>query len=118
MRISSDAAAIGVVAIGGMIGALTRWVVVMVLPFGVVDTLVVNLVGCSLIGLGARRLTRRDSLMWNFSITGILGGFTTFSTFTVEAQSLLRDEPIHAAAYIVVTLTGATTATIIARGRS
>lgn len=118
MRIRSEVATLMIVAVGGMLGALARWGITGTLPFGVIDTLVVNLVGCALIGLCARRWARRDGLRWSFAITGVLGGFTTFSTFAVDAHILLRVHPWHALAYIVATLCGATAATLIARGRS
>lgn len=93
------------VALGGSLGALLRWLVGLLvlelqrrlapgaatLPLG---TLAVNLVGCLAIGWIAGRL---DSGMgwtpvWRaFVVVGVLGGFTTFSSFALEATQLARD---------------------------
>lgn len=93
------------VAIGGSLGALLRWLVGLVvleaqrrfamgpgtLPIG---TLTVNLVGCLAIGWVAGRLD--SGLDWTpvaraFVLVGVLGGFTTFSSFALEATQLARD---------------------------
>ena len=69
-------------------------------PFG---TLTVNLIGCFLIGL-VFGLTDRGNLTpeWRlFLATGLLGGFTTFSAFSIETVSLFRDgQFFYATAYI------------------
>ena len=51
-------------------------------------TLAVNLVGCVAIGIAARRL-RVGTVAWAFVVTGVLGGFTTFSSFAVEVDQLI-----------------------------
>ena len=81
------------VAGGGAIGALGRfWVAVLLaatagthLPFA---TFVVNVVGSFMIGLAAV-LIGTSLPMKAFFITGILGGFTTFSTFSLETVELM-----------------------------
>lgn len=69
-------------------------------PFG---TLTVNIIGCFLIGL-VFGLTDRGNLTqeWRlFLATGLLGGFTTFSAFSIESLSLFRDgQFFYATAYI------------------
>ena len=60
-------------------------------PFG---TLVVNLVGCALVGLLAELADHRGVIAGDtraFLIVGLLGGFTTFSAFGNETMNLLRD---------------------------
>ncbi len=61
-------------------------------------TLAVNLVGCLLIGFLAglaefRGLFSPEIRM--FLLIGVLGGFTTFSTFGYETYQLLRDGQMH-----------------------
>lgn len=89
------------VALGGAVGALGRYGVSEALtsPWA---TLLINLVGCLLLGLlvGARR---DDLLLRAFAGTGVLGGFTTMSTFAVEADRL---DAGQAVAYVVASIVG------------
>jgi CrcB protein len=87
------------VALGGAIGSVARWASVFLVgqyvgiafPWG---TLSVNVAGSFLIGLiGA--LARTASLgvtpdVRLFLVTGVLGGFTTFSSFSFELLGLLQ----------------------------
>jgi CrcB protein len=60
-------------------------------PFG---TFTVNMIGCLLIGLIAHLAETRSYLsqeMRTFLVVGILGGYTTFSSFGYETVTLLRD---------------------------
>ena len=112
------------VAIGGVVGALARLAIaelmVGVNPSVEVSglafpwpTLVVNIVGCLAIGLVnpillARSMPagRADALQ-AFWVTGLLGGFTTFSAFAGEAVLLARDETVLVGLlYVAVTLAG------------
>ena len=88
------------VGVGGFFGAVMRYVVtnwvqdffhVLSLPYG---TLTVNLLGCLIIGLlgglsESRNLLNQEARALLF--IGVLGGFTTFSTFGYETVQLLRD---------------------------
>ena len=71
-------------------GAVYRWVPP-TFPFG---TFVVNIVGCAvfgfLIGVAEQRLVVGSSAR-TFLLIGVLGGFTTFSSFAFETVQLLRD---------------------------
>lgn len=106
------------VGMGGFIGAILRYVTSgyvqqlmqsVDFPYG---TLVVNLVGCFVIGFlsqlaDARGVFSTESR--SFVFVGLLGGFTTFSSFGNETMNLLRDgETIPAfanvAAHIVLGL--------------
>ncbi|MEZ3115693.1 CrcB family protein [Halobaculum sp. MBLA0147] len=76
---------LGLVALGGALGAATRYAVALVVatPGG---TLVANVAGSLLLGvLAARRLPDR---LQSFAATGFCSSFTTYSTFTVETLSL------------------------------
>lgn len=89
------------VGIGGFIGALLRYLVSgyvqnlshrIDFPYG---TLVVNVVGCFLIGA----LTQLVELQFEITaevrlllMVGVLGSFTTYSTFSNETITLLQDQ--------------------------
>lgn len=96
------------IAIGGALGALARyglsgWVQARVglFPWG---TLVVNVLGSFLLGFAIRYL---ESTVvppeWRQAIAiGLLGAFTTFSTFSYEAVALVQGGDWgRAAAYVV-----------------
>jgi len=98
------------VACGGALGASLRyltggWVLRAMgtsFPYG---TLTVNVVGSLVMGvLAAYFLTRGQggASTWPaFAMTGVLGGFTTFSAFSLDAISLLeRGKSLEAMAYI------------------
>ena len=88
------------VGIGGFFGAVMRYLVTswmqdifrtLSLPSG---TLTVNITGCLLIGVLAGLSENRNLLgpeTRALLLIGVLGGFTTFSTFSYETVELLRD---------------------------
>ena len=87
-----------IIGIGGALGSICRYLVQVYVgkyttlgfPFG---TLVVNLTGCFLIGIlfGLSNKYAWMTLDWRlFLITGICGGYTTFSSFSVESMMLFR----------------------------
>jgi fluoride exporter len=103
---------LGAVAAGGALGALARWGVAQALPHDngrfPWDTLLTNVTGCFLIGvlmvLVIEAMPGR-TLVRPFFGTGILGGFTTFSTYVVDARVLVAaGRPAVALAYVVGTL--------------
>jgi len=111
--LAGQARPVSAVAAGGVLGALARWAVGLALP-GVPGTLAVNVVGCFAIGALLEVLTSRSAhpLLRPFLATGVLGGFTTFSTYAIDAQRLLLDGQVGlGAAYLVGTVLAALAAT-------
>lgn len=85
------------IAAGGSIGALLRYLVAINVhkytkpdfPFG---TLIVNLCGCFFIGFFSQLATIKmmSPTLRLFVMVGILGAFTTFSTFSLETLNMLK----------------------------
>ncbi|CUQ66814.1 fluoride efflux transporter CrcB [Candidatus Nitrospira inopinata] len=85
---------------GGFVGSILRYVISgavqtasqsIAFPYG---TLAVNVIGCFLIGFFSELAESRGLFSPDtraFLIVGILGGFTTFSTFGNETMNLLHD---------------------------
>ena len=73
----------------------------------------VNLVGSLLIGIAAAHMIR-GSLSWTFTVTGLLGGFTTMSGFALAFNDLIiADKMAAAIVYLTVTMTGGVAAVLI-----
>ena len=87
------------VALGGAIGSSVRFLLAGAInspgsPHSPAGTFVVNLIGCFAFGAIASLADRRFPLTIStraFLLVGILGGFTTFSSFTYETIVLLRN---------------------------
>ena len=103
------------VAIGGSIGASTRYFFYQLSKnfFSAnnlfINTLIINIIGSFLIGylivLLENKSFSQDFLKY-FFIIGILGSFTTFSTFSIETVDLLVDKRfLMAFFYIFLSLT-------------
>ena len=98
------------VALGGALGSIARYVLsgavhLFLPPTFPYGTAAVNVVGCLifgiLVGASEQRLVIGSSAR-SFLLIGLLGGFTTFSTFTFETFGLLRDgEYLPAAANVL-----------------
>lgn len=103
-----------VVALGGVLGSWMRWRLSVWFPVASgtfpTTTLAINLVGSALIGVVLVLFLDRQPprlLTHSFLGTGILGAFTTFSTFTVESAELLRQsKPLTALVYVVASVVG------------
>lgn len=87
------------VGLGGMIGSCIRYGVSILMKSSSLSerfpiaTLSVNTFGCLMIGVLAGYLTEQgesgSSVMRLFWMVGVLGGFTTFSAFGLETQTLI-----------------------------
>ncbi|MCD0453515.1 fluoride efflux transporter CrcB [Actinocorallia sp. API 0066] len=115
-------AALGVVALGGALGALARYGITLALPHepGAFPwaTFLTNVLGCALIGVlmvVVTEVSRAHPLVRPFLGVGVLGGFTTFSTYVVEFQhSMAAGRPVTGLLYLVGTLAAALTAVTLA----
>jgi CrcB protein len=71
-----------------------------------IGTAVVNIIGCFLIGILTGLAELRNLLspeMRTFLLIGMLGGFTTFSTFGHETVALMRDgQFLHAVGNVLI----------------
>lgn len=101
---------LGVVAAGGAIGSLLRYAATLVLPNAASfpwSTLLVNIVGCFVIGVLMFVITEvvtAHRLVRPFVGVGILGGLTTFSTYVTDAVKLVAaGRPGLALSYLVIT---------------
>ncbi|CAA0119632.1 Putative fluoride ion transporter CrcB [BD1-7 clade bacterium] len=101
------------VAIGGAFGAMARfWVsqwFAKTFPSEIAyGTLLVNVVGSFLIGIVFVLITERIEVQAYYKpmlMTGFLGAFTTFSTFSLESLThIMAGQYIHALAYITLSL--------------
>lgn len=95
------------VAVGGGVGSALRWLVSAPINerWPAAGTAVVNVVGSLAIGVLAGFLAARDprSPAWLALGTGVLGGFTTFSAWTLEAIGVI-DRPARLATTILIPL--------------
>ena len=100
------------IALGGAAGSVLRYLIggaaqklsAASFPVG---TLVVNVTGCFLIGILARHYMNIQAHphMRALLITGLCGGYTTFSAFSLETVGLLEGgEYQKAAAYVALSL--------------
>ncbi|MEU4444599.1 CrcB family protein [Actinosynnema sp. NPDC050801] len=98
------------VALGGGIGGVARYGLAAVVhgPWG---TLLINVVGCALIGVLMVLVPRLHPLARPFLGIGVLGGFTTFSGYALDA---VRLGGLAAFAYLLATLLLALGATFAA----
>ena len=98
------------IALGGVLGACARHALELAwptpdggLPWA---TFVTNASGCLLIGVLMVHVVEvggAHPLLRPFVGVGVLGGFTTFSTYAVQAVLLADGHPARAAAYVVAT---------------
>lgn len=103
------------VAVGGALGSAARYGVGLAWPTPSGHfpwaTLSINVTGSALLGALIGVISLRIAshrLVRPFLGTGVLGGFTTFSTYAVETRALLdTGRPLLAGGYVLGTLVGA-----------
>lgn len=95
------------VAAGGALGSLGRWALAGALPEAADGwpwgTLLVNVTGALAMGLLIAWLADRETPAWvrPFAATGLLGGWTTYSVFALDAVTL---SPVVAVGYVAATV--------------
>ena len=101
------------VAIGGALGSVSRYLIGLAtlrwfgpnFPWG---TLAVNIIGGLAIGVFAELIARRfdgSAELRLFIVTGILGGFTTFSAFSLEVTAMAeRGDYLTALTYVLTSV--------------
>lgn len=99
-----------IVGLGGAIGAMLRYSLGLLPSKGdfPILTLIINVLGALAIGIiaGAAVKYKLNDNIVLFIKTGICGGFTTFSTFSLEAFNLIKNRHFGLAAlYIVLSVT-------------
>ncbi|MFE5393440.1 fluoride efflux transporter CrcB [Streptomyces sp. NPDC056568] len=117
-RWHAQAPVLAVVALGGAVGAAARYGASLWWPTRAGGfpwtTLCVNVVGCAAIGAFMVLVTEvrtAHRLVRPFFATGVLGGFTTFSTYAADGRHLLAaDQARTALAYLAATPLTALTA--------
>ena len=88
-----------IIGLGGFIGTIFRFLISSLIeksfatsfPIG---TLLVNLIGCFLIGLVSGYFTQKmgdQTQLFFFLTIGILGGFTTFSAIAIDSQLFIEN---------------------------
>ncbi|MEU6678470.1 fluoride efflux transporter CrcB [Streptomyces sp. NPDC046925] len=116
MRESGVWPVVAVVAVGGAIGASARYGASLLWPTAPgafpTTTLLVNVVGCAVMGAFMVILTEvmrtPHRLLRPFFGTGVLGGFTTFSTYAMDIERLVKDGHARTGlAYLGLTLLAA-----------
>jgi CrcB protein len=107
------------VALGGALGSVLRFMTVAAVPapFG---TLTVNVLGSFVMGVLFIALAGRSGLS-PLMMTGILGGFTTFSAFSLDALKLWQAGQVlpglaYAAASVILSLIAVALGAALAKG--
>jgi fluoride exporter len=100
------------VGLGGMVGATLRYSISLLIgkgdsfPF---DTLLVNLTGCFILSYLLHHNVIKSKLKQEYFTgltTGVIGSFTTFSTFSIEVVTLSKSSVTLAMIYIATSVVG------------
>ena len=106
---------LAVVAAGGAIGACARYGATLLWPTAATafpwTTFTINITGSALLGVALALILSSNTvhpLVRPFVGTGIIGGYTTFSTYAVDAQRLIGNgHAVTAVVYLLATLVAA-----------
>jgi CrcB protein len=102
-----------IVYLGGGLGATLRYAfnvlgASVMITNAPIATLTINVIGCLLMGFIAGCFAFRGNISQNFRLfimTGIMGGFTTYSAFSLEVVSMfIRGQYYSASLYALITL--------------
>jgi len=100
------------VGAGGAAGSIARYLLAGLAQRGAttfpIGTMTVNVIGCLLIGLLSERFADAtvDPAYRTAILVGVLGGFTTFSTFSLETLKLVEDRQFLPALFnVLITVT-------------
>ncbi len=107
------------VAIGGALGSVLRYLTISAVG-GPVATFIVNVAGSLVMGVLAVVLASRPHLS-PLLMTGVLGGFTTFSAFSLDALRLYEtgqtaQAVLYTAGSVVLSLIAVALGAALARG--
>lgn len=110
-----------IVGIGGLTGSMLRWLIGLrmnaIFPALPLGTLTVNIIGGYIIGLAAGAVTADLGVSQNmrlFVIPGFCGGFTTFSSFSLETMtSMMNGRIFWGLSEIIVHVSGSLIATAL-----
>lgn len=109
---------LALVAVGGALGAVLRWALGTVTPDGSGfpwTTFAINVVGCLALGL-LPLVDGRDHRVTLLLGPGLLGGFTTVSTYADQARELVVDGAVGlAGTYVICTLAAGLCAAFLGR---
>lgn len=101
-----------IVGIGGFIGSSSRYGIFLLMSKYFSDktylaTLIVNLLGCLLIGWLGGIQTKLSTTQTLLLVTGLCGGFTTFSTYAFDGVKLFRAGlQLYAFGYLLISVIG------------
>lgn len=99
------------VGLGGAIGSMLRYLATEIIPSNHIPygTISVNLVGSMLVGIMFGAIAADVIINQNYVLlfgTGVLGAFTTMSTFAMDTVTLSEDELSKTVIYITITIVG------------
>lgn len=109
-RFREQAPILAIIALGGALGACARYGIALLWPTAAgtfpLTTLVVNITGCAIMGVFMVLVTEVwtvHRLLLPFIGTGILGGYTTFSTYALDITDLIDTGHTTAGLALLVT---------------